>query len=276
MPACLPTCPAAAPGGRLWRAAPAALRQRQPPGRALRPAHGCVPPPARCLALRAGRRAAAAAVAILLLVPALHHPFVRRLQADSCRRRRSHLNAAFSPLLPAVGVAKHLLRVEGLLPERAVRAAVAASGAAGEPGAAAAGAAYDACEPDAAAGEPQQLAGDSDSRGSRASSWLPLAGAGGEVLGAAVCAAGGSSRPIYVSVGHRISLPTAVEVVRRCCRHRWVLPTAGKGIGACLLLPCPALSLPGPALRLCTAVSGQRPSTSLRPTPSLAVPRCTA
>ena len=48
---------------------------------------------------------------------------------------------------------------------------------------------------------------------------LVLRASGGEVLGAAVLPAG-CSRPIYVSVGHRLSLGTAVEITLRCCRHR--------------------------------------------------------
>jgi hypothetical protein len=48
---------------------------------------------------------------------------------------------------------------------------------------------------------------------------MPLRSDEGEVLGAAVCSPG-TSRPIYVSAGNLVSLPTAVEVVLRCCRYR--------------------------------------------------------
>ena len=41
----------------------------------------------------------------------------------------------------------------------------------------------------------------------------------GEVLGMAVRHPN-TERPVYVSVGHCISLPTAVELVRRCSRYR--------------------------------------------------------
>ena len=49
--------------------------------------------------------------------------------------------------------------------------------------------------------------------------WVPLRGSSGRLLGAAVRAAG-TANPIYASVGHRVSLDTAVAVLRRCCLHR--------------------------------------------------------
>lgn len=48
---------------------------------------------------------------------------------------------------------------------------------------------------------------------------VPLVGNGGSVLGAALRSTGGS-RPIMVSVGHRVSLDTALAVVRLCSIHR--------------------------------------------------------
>ncbi|MGA8258588.1 MAG: deoxyribonuclease V [Arenicellales bacterium] len=45
---------------------------------------------------------------------------------------------------------------------------------------------------------------------------------GGEVIGAVVRTRTGVS-PVYVSIGHKISLPTAVRVVLRCCK-RYRLP----------------------------------------------------
>lgn len=42
----------------------------------------------------------------------------------------------------------------------------------------------------------------------------------GEVLGVALCAGRKSSKPIYVSQGHRIGLASAEAVVRACCTHR--------------------------------------------------------
>ena len=50
---------------------------------------------------------------------------------------------------------------------------------------------------------------------------LPLAAAPGEeALGVAVCGQGGSQRPIYVSVGHRVHLERAVVLTKLCCKHR--------------------------------------------------------
>ncbi|KAJ2719843.1 hypothetical protein GGI07_004962 [Coemansia sp. Benny D115] len=40
------------------------------------------------------------------------------------------------------------------------------------------------------------------------------------VVGMAVAPPGGATNPIFVSTGHRISLTTAVELVRRCSIHR--------------------------------------------------------
>ena len=82
--------------------------------------------------------------------------------------------------IPTVGVAKNLHCVDGL-DKRSVRAVMAAS----PPGAA-----------------------------------VPLRGYSGAVLGAAVCAAPGTTKPLYVSVGHRMALDTSVALVRRCCRFR--------------------------------------------------------
>ncbi|GIV19791.1 MAG: endonuclease V [Armatimonadota bacterium] len=49
--------------------------------------------------------------------------------------------------------------------------------------------------------------------------WFPVHD-GEEVIGAALCTQP-HARPVYVSVGHRVDLPSAIEVVRRCVRkHR--------------------------------------------------------
>lgn len=122
-----------------------------------------------------------------------------------------------------MGVAKSLLHVDGLPGEREVRAAVAAARGAAAPQVAPAGAAQG----------PQGVADARPLPGGGC--WLPLAGARGEEHGAALCAhgAGGSgpispragppaaARPIYVSVGHRIGLTSALAVVQRCCKHRF-------------------------------------------------------
>ncbi|KAL4458824.1 hypothetical protein ABPG75_013689 [Micractinium tetrahymenae] len=139
--------------------------------------------------------------------------------------------------LPTVGVAKTLLHVDGLPGEKEVRAAVAAALDA-------------AAQPLPGCGSPasvQALQAGSSSRSAAAAGaggsmhplpgggcWLPLVGAHGEELGAALCAGGAagsncgtcdsrllaSRRPSFVSVGHRIGLASALAVVQRCCRHR--------------------------------------------------------
>ncbi len=49
--------------------------------------------------------------------------------------------------------------------------------------------------------------------------WLPIHDRG-ELIGAALCTQP-HARPVYVSTGHRVDLPSAIEVVRRCVRkHR--------------------------------------------------------
>lgn len=52
--------------------------------------------------------------------------------------------------------------------------------------------------------------------GPDAGDWVPLVD-GGEIVGAVVRTRRGAS-PVYVSVGHHITLATAVEYVLRCCR----------------------------------------------------------
>lgn len=47
-----------------------------------------------------------------------------------------------------------------------------------------------------------------------------LIGNSGQRLGAALRNHGGCKNPIYISIGHRISLETAVDLVQRCCKHR--------------------------------------------------------
>ncbi|CAN4095586.1 unnamed protein product [Withania somnifera] len=49
---------------------------------------------------------------------------------------------------------------------------------------------------------------------------LPLIGDSGCTWGAAMRSSQGSLKPIFISVGHRISLDTAVEIVRMSCRFR--------------------------------------------------------
>ncbi|XP_055812521.1 uncharacterized protein LOC129882297 isoform X1 [Solanum dulcamara] len=49
---------------------------------------------------------------------------------------------------------------------------------------------------------------------------LPLIGDSGCTWGAAMRSSQGSLKPIFISVGHRISLATAIEIVRITCRFR--------------------------------------------------------
>ncbi|KAG7491660.1 hypothetical protein MATL_G00006420 [Megalops atlanticus] len=49
---------------------------------------------------------------------------------------------------------------------------------------------------------------------------FPLTAASGRVLGKALRSSDKSTKPIYVSVGHRISLDTAVRLTHACCRYR--------------------------------------------------------
>ncbi|XP_073410828.1 endonuclease V isoform X4 [Dendrobates tinctorius] len=52
-----------------------------------------------------------------------------------------------------------------------------------------------------------------------------LKGSIGNVLGAALKSTQKSVKPIYISVGHKISLETAVLLVHSCCRYRVPEPT---------------------------------------------------
>ncbi|MFT7804168.1 endonuclease V-like, partial [Arapaima gigas] len=49
---------------------------------------------------------------------------------------------------------------------------------------------------------------------------FPLVAATGRVLGKALRSSDKSTKPIYVSVGHRIGLDTAVRLTHACCRYR--------------------------------------------------------
>ncbi|XP_025855698.1 endonuclease V isoform X2 [Vulpes vulpes] len=49
---------------------------------------------------------------------------------------------------------------------------------------------------------------------------FPLIGGSGTVLGMALKSHSHSSKPLYVSVGHRITLESAVRLTRSCCRFR--------------------------------------------------------
>uniref|UniRef100_A0A8C3Y2B8 Endonuclease V n=1 Tax=Catharus ustulatus TaxID=91951 RepID=A0A8C3Y2B8_CATUS len=98
--------------------------------------------------------------------------------------------------LPCIGVAKNLLHVDGLVRDELHREQVRSLQRSGET--------------------------------------FPLIGTSGKVLGMVTCSVpvlssltaqvlrscNNSSKPLYVSVGHRVSLGTAVRLVRACCRFR--------------------------------------------------------
>ncbi|XP_058708531.1 endonuclease V isoform X2 [Poecile atricapillus] len=84
--------------------------------------------------------------------------------------------------LPCIGVAKNLLQVDGLVRDELHREQVRSLQRSGET--------------------------------------FPLTGTSGKVLGMALRSYNNSSKPLYVSVGHRVSLGTAVRLVRACCRFR--------------------------------------------------------
>ncbi|XP_076884335.1 uncharacterized protein LOC143533424 [Bidens hawaiensis] len=50
--------------------------------------------------------------------------------------------------------------------------------------------------------------------------FISLIGDSGNTLGAAMRSSKGSFKPIFVSVGHRVSLASTVEVVKRTCKYR--------------------------------------------------------
>ncbi|CAG8586163.1 11451_t:CDS:2, partial [Ambispora gerdemannii] len=52
-----------------------------------------------------------------------------------------------------------------------------------------------------------------------------LRGDSGQYWGAAVRSLDSTTNPIFVSVGHRISLDTAIQLVLKCCRYRIPEPT---------------------------------------------------
>ncbi|NWU10898.1 ENDOV Endonuclease, partial [Cephalopterus ornatus] len=84
--------------------------------------------------------------------------------------------------LPCIGVAKNLLQVDGLARDERHREQIRSL----------------------------QRPGDT----------FPLTGTSGRVLGVVLRSCNNSSKPLYISVGHRVSLDTAVRLVKCCCRYR--------------------------------------------------------
>ncbi|XP_068007370.1 endonuclease V isoform X2 [Melanerpes formicivorus] len=84
--------------------------------------------------------------------------------------------------LPCIGVAKNLLQVDGLVKDELHKEQIRSL----------------------------RRGGDS----------FPLTGSSGGVLGMALRSYDKSSKPLYVSVGHRVCLETALRLVKSCCRYR--------------------------------------------------------
>ncbi|XP_025937795.1 endonuclease V [Apteryx rowi] len=84
--------------------------------------------------------------------------------------------------LPCIGVAKNLLQVDGLARDELHREQIRSL----------------------------QMEGDA----------CPLTGTSGKVLGMVLRSYNNSSKPLYISVGHRVCLETAVHLVKSCCRYR--------------------------------------------------------
>ncbi|XP_062852651.1 endonuclease V-like [Trichomycterus rosablanca] len=84
--------------------------------------------------------------------------------------------------LPCVGVAKNLLQVQGVVRDDGHLAQISALSRAGES--------------------------------------FPLIADSGKILGQALRSSDRSTKPVYVSVGHRISLDTAVRLTFTCCHYR--------------------------------------------------------
>ncbi|XP_044155000.1 endonuclease V [Bufo gargarizans] len=89
--------------------------------------------------------------------------------------------------LPTIGVAKNLLQVDGLENNESHR------------------------------GQAKELQSSGD--------FFYLEGSSGNILGAALKSSQKSVKPIYISVGHKISLETAVKLVHSCCKYRVPEPT---------------------------------------------------
>ncbi len=77
-----------------------------------------------------------------------------------------------------------------------------------------------------------RLCGTHDQPATEAGAWTPLRD-GGEVIGAVVRTRS-KVKPVYVSIGHRVDLPTAIKYVLQCCRGyrlpettRWAHRVAG-------------------------------------------------
>ncbi|KAF8658650.1 hypothetical protein HU200_059117 [Digitaria exilis] len=55
--------------------------------------------------------------------------------------------------------------------------------------------------------------------------FISLTGLSGTTWGVAMRSSPGSSKPVYISIGHRISLDSATAIVKLCCKYRVPEPT---------------------------------------------------
>jgi endonuclease V len=66
---------------------------------------------------------------------------------------------------------------------------------------------------------PRAVTQESRQRNLKGGDFIPLIGESGQVWGATFRATDDSVKPLFVSIGHRISLSTAVKVVSLCCKY---------------------------------------------------------
>lgn len=111
--------------------------------------------------------------------------------------------------LPTIGIGKHLLQVEGLQ-ERLVRSHAAQAMQ------------HFMASPDTRKGCscPTGWTAQVLADGSTAVLGPLSAGKQGNMLGMAIAGHCYSTRPIYVSIGHKVSLATATRLTLACCQHR--------------------------------------------------------
>jgi deoxyribonuclease V len=101
-----------------------------------------------------------------------------------------------------------------------------------------------------------RLIGDHSEPGARAGDWVPLYNTG-EQIGAVVRTRAGV-RPLYVSIGHRVDLATAVDLVLRCTRG-YRLPETTRyahRVASGAEIPLARIERPGP--RVCPEILRER------------------
>jgi deoxyinosine 3'endonuclease (endonuclease V) len=90
---------------------------------------------------------------------------------------------------------------------------------------------------------------------------LALADAAGETVAVAVLRDAAHRQPVFVSAGHRVALPTAVGLVRRCCLYK--VSVYGQGSEVTLL--CLRLCIPSCTELSAMMVCAARATTSSLP-----------